>query len=317
MRVDRFAPKIDPPRAAFILFVPVAILAHATESRCQPDSRVIAATGRHALADRPERDRVGNGMAEPPEPPTVDPSNPNLPLSDDQDEVPLSNDQDEVPLSDIQDAVTAQYTDDVKREAERYAKDRALRMRRAGIPIPAALDDYAKELVHDAMVSIWIGARAWNPSIPLLPHLCLLVKDRTWREIQRAERHRRISFDLAANDRDDARDDDEHAIQAPPGVGDDVEAALVASRGDITTIRFARIAREVVDALRQLSTEDDTVRRVLAAWELGFFERDAVLAITKLDEDAYDAARKRIRRLAQRLPPDLREAALDLLRSAS
>ncbi len=62
---------------------------------------------------------------------------------------------------------------------------------------------------------------------------------------------------------------------------------------------------------------DRAVRAIVSAWEHGFVDCDDVLAFAGLSESAYRAALKRIRRLARRLPPDLREAALDLLRSAS
>lgn len=218
-------------------------------------------------------------------------------------------------LPDVQRALAEQYTDVVKRQVERFAKERALLVRRAGIAIPR-LKDYAEELAHDAMVSIWSGARRWAPTVPLMPHLCNLIKDRTWHEIQRAVRHPRVSFDLAANDSDDALDLEPVVHEIHPA-GGDVETSLAASRGDLAPIRIARLAREVVDALRQLARKDDDVRRILAAWELDIFEREEVMVVAELDAHAYDAARQRIRRLARRLPPDLREAALDLLRSAS
>ena len=87
-------------------------------------------------------------------------------------------------------------------------------VRRAGRPIPP---NYAEELVHDAMASIWLGTRSWDPQrTPLCPHLCLIIKDRTWREIKRTQRHRHVSFDLAVNDSlsDDGAELDDARAQA-------------------------------------------------------------------------------------------------------
>ncbi len=206
------------------------------------------------------------------------------------------------PPPEILRALDEQYTDAVRDAAHRYAEQRATRVRRAGWPIPK---NYAEELVHDAFASIWLGARRWDPQrTPLHYQLCSIIKDRTWHEIKRAQQRQHLAFDLVAND--DALDGE-------------VESALVAgaSAGDLSAVVLAALTLRVAEALRQLARDDDEARAILGAWEQGFIEREEVMAVTDLTDHAYDAARQRILRLAKRLPPELREAAHDLLRRVS
>ncbi len=199
-------------------------------------------------------------------------------------------------------ALDEQYTDAVRDQAHRYAEQRAIRVRRAGWPIPT---NYAEELVHDAFASLWMGTRRWDPRrTPLYFRLCSIIKDRTWHEIKRAQGRRHVVFDLAAND---------------SALGGDVEASLAAgaSAGDLSPVVLAALTLRVVEALRDLASKNEEARLILAAWEQGFIERDEVLAVTGLTAHAYDATRQRILRLSKRLPPELREAAHELLRRVS
>jgi len=205
-------------------------------------------------------------------------------------------------LPDIQRALDEQYTDTVRDQAHRFAEKRASLVRRAGRPIPR---NYAAELVHDAMTSIWLGVRRWDPhKMPLVIRLWSIIKDRTWREIRQTKRHQHVSFDLAAND---------------ASLDADVQEALstAESTDEGPTLEMVVLVHRVVDALRDLGRGDDDARAILGCWDHGFLESDDVITLTGLSEPAFRAARQRILRLAKRLPPDLREAALDLLRSAS
>jgi len=208
-------------------------------------------------------------------------------------------------LPEIRRALDEHYTDAVRDQAHRYAEHRASRVRRAGWPVPKDPKTYAAELVHDAFASIWIGSRSWDPKrTPLYYRLCSIIKDRTWHEMKRAQQRQRVSFDLAAND---------------AGLDGEVENALgeVASTGDLSPILLANFLRQVAEELSELTRRDRGARSILACWEQCFTEREEILAVTRLTEEAYDAARQRIFRLAKRLPPDIREAATDLLWSIS
>jgi len=280
----------------------VAILAHVFRARCHVDNAVIVATVLHAVGRSSGASCVSTRMADPP---TRDPSPP------------------KPSLPEIRHALGVQYTDEVKKRVERFARRRAWFARRAGVAVPS-LDDYAEELAHDAMATVWLGLRRWNPSRPIGPRLCWIIKDRTWREIVRAQQYEHVSFDLAANDAaiEDAEETvEDRAWQARDfgaEVGIDVEQSLAGgSLGDGDEILFSTLARQVVEAVVELARRNEAVRAILACWEQGFFEREEIILITGLSEHAYDAARHKIRRLAKRLPPDLREAVHDLLRRVS
>ena len=203
------------------------------------------------------------------------------------------------PLPDIQRALEEQYTDEVRDHAHRYAEQRARRVRKAGRPIPK---NYADELLQDALTSVWLGTRRWDPlRTPLLYRLITIIKDRTWREIRRAQTYQHLSFDAAAND---------SSI--------DMEAAMrVRAEASVGDLRLATFTAHVVEELRALARNDEQACRILACWAQGLVEPDEIMAQTGLTRPAFEAARLRILRLSKRLPPELREAALDLLRSAS
>jgi hypothetical protein len=206
------------------------------------------------------------------------------------------------PLAEIRSALAEQDTVELRVKALRYAEERAARVRKAGRPIPK---NYAEELVHDAVVSIWLGARGWDPERQSLHYrLCTIIKDRTWREIKRTLKHAHVSFDLAVND---------------ASLDADVQDALAAgSVTDCSPVLIAEMTRQVVDELRILVRNDrGGAGAIVACWAQGFFEPDEIMALTGLTRNAFEAARLRILRLAKRLPPELREAAQNLLRSAS
>ena len=205
-------------------------------------------------------------------------------------------------LSDIQRALDEQYTDAVRTKALRFAERRVRQMRWSRQPVPK---NYAKELAHDAYTSIWLGVRRWDPSEPLYLRLRSLIKERTSREMTRAKKYEHLPLDLAANDSD---------------FDPVVERALAASSATdvwpLIAMRMATLARQVVDEMYELADEDEEVRAILGCWERGFTDPEDVMALTGLSESQFKNARERILRLAKRLPPELREAAQDLLRSA-
>jgi len=204
-------------------------------------------------------------------------------------------------LPNIQRALSEQYTDAVRDVVHRYAEQRAKLVRAAGRPIPNP-KTYARELVDDAYASLCVGIRRWDPTRgPLDARLCWLIKERTWHEIAETKRHEHVSFDLATADPDL-----------------DIETALAAaSIVETAPIEMVVLTRRVVRALQELGQNLPDVRAILRCWEHGFTEPEDVRALTGLTLPAFKAARERIFRLAKRLPPELREAAHDLLRRVS
>lgn len=220
-------------------------------------------------------------------------------MADPRDDVPSPPGS---PLPDIQRALDEQYTDVVRKKAHRFAERRVAQMRWSRRPIPK---NYAAELVHDAYTSIWLGVRSWNPSESLYHRLRSLIKERTSREMTRAKRYEHVPIDLAAND---------------PEYDAGLEAELAASSftddAPLITMRMTRLARQVADEMHRLADDDQEIRAILRCWERGFTEPQDVLALTGLAESRFKHARERILRLAKKLPPELREAVHDLLRSA-
>jgi hypothetical protein len=134
--------------------------------------------------------------------------------------------------------------------------------------------------------------------------MCWIIKDRTWWEIRQTQKRQHVSFDLAVHD---------------PAL--DVEFAMsidvAASAADPTRFEIVGLTRQVITSLHELARDDDDARAILRCWAQGFVEHDDIRALTGLTKLAFRAAHERILRLAKRLPPELREAALELLRRVS
>ena len=201
-------------------------------------------------------------------------------------------------------ALDEQYTASVVRQARRYAEHRAVHVRRAGRAVPST---YARELVDDAHADTWLGHVTWDPErCDLIVHLRGVIHDRTWKEIRRAARYPHFSIDAPANDRAWAIDRTE------------VEHALAhATRNDVSPIAVCALFIRVCEELRRMVGNDRDALAVLWCWQQSILDRDEVMAVAGLDEAAYERARKRILYLSRNLPPELREAAHDQLRSAS
>lgn len=206
-------------------------------------------------------------------------------------------------LEDIRRALAVQYTPPLRDKLLRFAENRVKQMRWARRPPPK---NYAKELVHDAMTSIWLGLRRWDPHQDLEARLRFLIKERTSREMSRAQKYEHVSYDLAANDSDvvNVKVEEKLAATAP------------APASPLVSMHMAIVARQVAAEMVILAHDDGEVRGILACWERGITEPQDIMAITGLSESAFKHARERILRLARHLPPELREAAYDLLRSA-
>ncbi len=198
-------------------------------------------------------------------------------------------------------ALAEQSTSEMWREARRFAEGRVRLVRRAGRPVHK---NYARELVDDAHADTWSGDLTWDPSrCSLLAHLRRAIKRRTWREIRHANQVPLVSLHGPSND---------------GSISPHVEHALAhASSGDCGPIMLCVLADRVCRALRILVPRDRAATAVVLSWEAGFIERDEVIERTHLSEDRYERARRRLLYMSRYLPPELRETAQELLRSAS
>jgi hypothetical protein len=223
---------------------------------------------------------------------------------DDDDDDTKEPDVWSAPPAETLQALDEQYTAKVAKDAHRYAEYRANLVRRAGRAVP---NNYARELVQDAHADTWLGRVTWHPErCALIVHLRGVIYDRTWAEIRRATRYPHFSIDAPANDRAWSIDRAE------------VEQALAEpSRHHCSPVVVYAWHVRTCAELRRLASGDREALDLLWCWEQSILDRDEVMAITGLDEAAYQRVRKRLLYVARNLPPELREAAQDQLRSAS
>jgi len=205
-------------------------------------------------------------------------------------------------------AYAEQSTDEVRAEARRYAESRLPLLRKAGIPFPK---NYPTELVNDALSATWLGEEPWDPaSCSLLVHLRGAILARTYNDVRRGLRFRRLTIDLPSNDPQWTKEDKDLLYEHE-------RYPAHASFGDAHAIMICSLAVRVCGELRRIAAGDTDAQAILACWETGVIEAGQVMKLTGLSEQAYAAARKRLLYVSKYLPPDIREAVADLLRSAS
>jgi hypothetical protein len=186
-------------------------------------------------------------------------------------------------------------------EARRYASTLVPMVRHAG---RATSPLYNLELVNDALTDTLSGDVTWDPAeCSLIEHVCTLIKTRAFREVRRAHRFRHLPIEAPSND---------------PRWEVEVEhAARAASSGDISPFMLAALVERVVPDLRRLAARSADACSILDCWRDGVTEKAAVRTRTGLGDAEYHAARGRLLYHARRLPPELRDAVQNLLRSAS
>ncbi|MBP6627867.1 MAG: hypothetical protein KA297_00460 [Kofleriaceae bacterium] len=186
--------------------------------------------------------------------------------------------------------------------AHRFARQWAKLPRRAGRRVDHL---YARELVQDALADTWSGTLRWDPARrSLLHHVRNAIRWRAWNDARHARRFQHVPWNTAANDEASARIE----VEVHDATNTQTDAGPLILVGLIVTL-----AAE----LRRLATGDDEANAILDCWAEGVVERDEVMARTHLSAAQYKAARRRLLYLVKRLPPELREAAGDILRSAS
>ncbi len=227
-------------------------------------------------------------------------------------------DDDSVPASPppaVLDAFRKQLTAAFMQDARRYARKRAKLVRVVGRRHDP--NDY-HELVQQALHDTWRGAAWWDPAEKdLLDHVRDLIKQRTSNERRRlaneGERHqgpRHVSLDApsrAAND---------EVSSTGLTIAEQTSDAQLAD-GTVNPARVFDLLRRVIVELHRLAARDVDARAILGCWAKGVIEPSDVMTLTGFSERHYYLVRDRILYLAKYLPPELREAVEDLLRSAS
>ena len=199
----------------------------------------------------------------------------------------------------VREAFAEQASEELIRTACRYARQRAVIVRKAGRRIDNL---YARELVQDALSDIWSGAVAWDPSkSTLLREVRDVVRSRSWKDAQWAKRAPHVSLEL---------NDTCAAITA-------AASHQFTAPGQAIPFMISELTETVVTELQRLAKGDAAATAVLAAWADGIVERTEVIEYAGLTPHEYRMARARLAYLVRKLPSSVDEAARTLLRSAS
>jgi hypothetical protein len=202
-------------------------------------------------------------------------------------------------LAAMRQAFGEQASEELIRTAQRYARQRAALVRRAGRRIDSL---YARELVQDALADTWLGRLTWNPgSCSLLCHVRGVIQSRSWKDALWARRCPKLSLEV--NDTGVAIGAGaSHHRTVPPQ-----EHPLMISNLTVAIVR----------ELRRLALGDRAATLVLSAWEEGKVNRSEVIEHTGLSPIEYRMARDRLTYLVRELPRSLDDAARNYLRRAS
>ena len=179
-------------------------------------------------------------------------------------------------------------TPELRVELERYARRRADMVRRAGVAAPAS---YASELVDDAWADTQTGLLPRDPRRELLEHMRNAIRRRTWLEIRRA---RQLLF-------------------VP--LHETAEVELPAQELDSRRVILADIAAALCRELWPLVSYDVDARAVLASWMNESMEKAEIMQFAKLSASAYGSALRRLRLMLRGITPEVRQAALELIRT--
>lgn len=219
-------------------------------------------------------------------------------MADHKDDEPIDGAS---PSPDVLAAFRVQATPALYQAAFRFARRWARLPRRAGRRIDHL---YPRELVQDALGDTWKGTLRWDPARrSLLAHVRNAIRWRAWTDARHARRFPHVTWNTAANDETATRIEVEvHEATLPDDAGPLILVGLIVT-----------LAAE----LRKLVANDGHAAAILLCWADTVVERDEVMERTGLTAAEYKAARKRLLYLAERLPPELRDAARDILRSAS
>lgn len=181
-----------------------------------------------------------------------------------------------------------QITPELRAELERFARRRADMVRRAGVPVPAS---YASELVDDAWADTQTGLLSRDPRRELLEHMMNAIRRRTWLEFRRA---RQLPF-------------------VP--LHETAEVELPVQEPDSRRVILANIAAAVYRELWPLVSCDIDALAIVASWMSEGVEKTEVMQHAKLSDSAYRSALRRLRLMLRGVTPELRQAALDLLKT--
>lgn len=186
-----------------------------------------------------------------------------------------------------EDAFEVQLTGEMTASVMAYAKKRAEWIQRH----TKRRDNYlARELYQDAITDTWLGDVAWDPrKVPLELHLKRTVRSRS---AARMEHLLLFPEERVATPR----------LDMETRMSEAMEAGQVA---DPTSY-----VEDVVAKLYELAKDDVEIVQILDCFARDQIERRDIMRATGLERLAYHNARRRLVRLVELLPNDLRERAI-------
>ncbi len=175
-----------------------------------------------------------------------------------------------------------------------YAGKRLAVVRRV---LPHDKEHGATELVHEAIAATLAGTATWEPSTkPLGNHLIDTIAWQTRNTRRRLGRHRQASLD-------DTRDD-----TSTDGCRLENEATMKAGRVTAPPIDLHIAVHRVLDELRQQTAGDADVARLIETIRDGHTDHGDLMKATGLRAARFRNARRRLTRMAMRLPDETRAA---------
>ncbi|RYG75660.1 hypothetical protein EON77_10950 [bacterium] len=188
-----------------------------------------------------------------------------------------------------EDAFEAQLTGEMTVSVMLYAKKRAEWIQRT----TKRHDTYlARELYQDAVTDTWLGDVAWGPAkVPLELHLKRTIRSRSAARVEHLvqfpeDRVRALKLDM------EAKMSEALEIQQP------------------TDQKLPSYIDDIVGKLYELAGDDAEVIQILDCFANDQIDRRDIMRATGLDRLAYHNARRRLVRLVENLPNDLREQAI-------
>ncbi len=130
----------------------------------------------------------------------------------------------------------------------------------------------------------------------------------------RARHHRLRAVRMPMRSLDDSADD--HSTEGRPIEREASMAAARDRRGTPQDEAMSARAEQVVDELKRLLGDEDDAHALMRAYAAGKTEKAEVMALTGMSSATYHNQRRRLVRLAQKLPETVREPIVEALRSA-
>ena len=186
-----------------------------------------------------------------------------------------------------EDAFEVQLTGEMVASVMIYAKKRAEWIQR----ITKRHDNYlARELYQDAVSDTWLGDVKWDPAkVPLELHLKRTIRSRSAARV-------------------------EHLVQFPEDRVRTLKLEMETKMSDAMEVGqsndVSSYVDDVVAKLYDRARGDTEVIQILDCFAVDQVDRRDIMRVTRMDRVTYHNARRRMVRLVEDLPNDLRERAL-------